>query len=254
MSDYISLNDALAQLASRLSLSVDDLKAYAYEDQYGGRDTGDFSAMTIHRVEGQLLYALVRALKPETVLEIGTADGGSATHILAALAANQSGQLLSYDLIEGSGGNIPATLRDRWTFVQEDVITAELPSADFIFEDSAHTLDFSILLFEKLKALQPRLLLTHDYYTDEVYANFAVRQAFEQVFDGEAFGMKLNDAFTGIGAWVNPEWEITARINDALEHHDSLAGARALQERTAVRKPRTPAAKKPTPAKRTAKR
>lgn len=48
-------------------------------------------------VERQLLYALIRGLKPAHVLEIGTGYGGSAAIIASALKANGQGFLVSMD-------------------------------------------------------------------------------------------------------------------------------------------------------------
>jgi hypothetical protein len=234
---YIPFAEAIAVLASRLHIHADEMQAYADADLYGGRDDGTFQAMAIHAVEGRLLYALVRALKPQTVLEIGTADGGSATHILSALATNGIGQLISYDVVEGSGGHIPAALRDRWTLRIEDALTADLPQADYIFEDSDHSLDFSIALFGKLKALNPRIIGTHDYNSHEIYPVFAVKQAFDTVFP-DNLPLKLQDAFTGMAWWVNDNWEPEV----------------IMPVKPPPLSPRKPAAKKPAPAKRTAKR
>jgi predicted O-methyltransferase YrrM len=46
---------------------------------------------------GRLLYEHIRENKPENVLELGTARGGSAVFIAAALEANGSGRLTSVD-------------------------------------------------------------------------------------------------------------------------------------------------------------
>jgi predicted O-methyltransferase YrrM len=46
---------------------------------------------------GRLLYEHIRENKPESVLELGTARGGSAVFIAAALEANGSGHLTSVD-------------------------------------------------------------------------------------------------------------------------------------------------------------
>jgi predicted O-methyltransferase YrrM len=46
---------------------------------------------------GRLLYKHIRENKPENVLELGTAGGGSAVFIAAALEANGSGHLTSVD-------------------------------------------------------------------------------------------------------------------------------------------------------------
>src|SRR5947207_15097922 len=54
----------------------------------------------IHYVfpEAAELYAVVRAFKPEVIVETGVASGISSAHILRALAATGSGPLYSFDL------------------------------------------------------------------------------------------------------------------------------------------------------------
>lgn len=225
-----TLANALTLLATKLNLPPADLMAYANEDPHGGVDTG-YSGMSIHCDEGRVLYALVRALKPQHAIEIGVCEGVSTLHLLAALDANGQGVLDGYDLDPHAGKHIP-TSAARWTFHAEDALDADYPPAEFVFEDAAHTLDFSLAIYAHLKALEPRVLVVHDYYTDEVYGNFYVRQAFESVFGAEAFGVKLHDCFRGLGVWVNPNWREPAPPEPA----------------------RKPAARKATPAKRTAKR
>jgi predicted O-methyltransferase YrrM len=46
---------------------------------------------------GQVIYDHVRATKPETVLELGTARGVSAAYMAAALQANGRGRLTTVD-------------------------------------------------------------------------------------------------------------------------------------------------------------
>jgi hypothetical protein len=161
--------------------------------------------MAIHAIEGKLVYALVRALRPMVCIEVGTADGGSATHILAALAANGEGELISYDIDAGVGSRIPAALRDRWTLRVVDGRTADYPEyADFIFEDASHDYATTYDLLGLLKTRRPRIILSHDYYTHRVYGGFFVEQAFNDALGSEAFGVELDGAFTGLGVWVNP--------------------------------------------------
>jgi predicted O-methyltransferase YrrM len=49
-------------------------------------------------VEGEVLYLLIRESKPKTVFEISPAAGYSTNYILAALTANGSGELHSFEL------------------------------------------------------------------------------------------------------------------------------------------------------------
>ncbi|WP_432133527.1 O-methyltransferase [Streptomyces sp. bgisy154] len=50
---------------------------------------------------GRMLYAWVRAMRPQTVFEFGTSYGFTAIHIAAALRDNGSGKLYTVDLHEG---------------------------------------------------------------------------------------------------------------------------------------------------------
>lgn len=202
----MNLNEVLSQLATGGNLDVNDLIAYAAEDTQGGRDTGAHGGGAVHASEGRVLYALVRALKPATCLELGVADGGSTAHILAALKRNGTGKLTSYDVDPTAGEKVPDDLREGWTLIQEDVLKVDFAQADFIFEDTAHTLDFSIQLFKHLAQLNPRIILTHDYYSHLVYGNFAVEAAFTAVFGSDQHGLLLDDAFTGLGYWWNPNY------------------------------------------------
>ena len=80
----------------------------------------DFAA---DRSLGELLYQLVRGLRPALVVETGVAGGMSSAYILAGLADNEAGQLRSIDLPPAGlvvGGLIaaavPPGLRDRWAY------------------------------------------------------------------------------------------------------------------------------------------
>lgn len=168
----ISLHDALDSMAVQFELDADDLIHYAAIDPHGGYhpkyDDG-FPAGSIWRVEGQVLYALVRALRPQRVLEIGTYYGCSATHILQALRDNGSGTLVCIDLNDGVGSLIPPTLRSHLAIVQADMFQW-LPNLtqdegfDFIWEDSAHTVETTEFAWRSAYRLLPPggMILSHD--------------------------------------------------------------------------------------------
>ncbi|MCW2951450.1 MAG: hypothetical protein JWQ48_620 [Conexibacter sp.] len=70
---------------------------------------------------GELIYALVRATRPDAVIETGIATGVTSAFALAALEDNAHGALHSVDLPPGAlvagglvGSGIPPTLRHRW--------------------------------------------------------------------------------------------------------------------------------------------
>ena len=142
--DGIDLETALDSLGTAFELDVDALIEAAYEDPHGGYhasyDDG-FPIGSIWRVEGQVLYALCRVLKPERVLEIGTFHGCSATHIAQALKDNGSGMLTCVDKDGRAGDLIPPDLIEHIEFVAAN-FADYLPSDtrfDLVFEDGDHT-------------------------------------------------------------------------------------------------------------------
>jgi hypothetical protein len=72
---------------------------------------------------GELLYALIRGLRPEVVIETGVAHGITSAYILAGLSDNGIGELHSIDLPTRAmirsglvGAAVPDELRGRWTY------------------------------------------------------------------------------------------------------------------------------------------
>src|SRR5947209_4711129 len=116
-----TLDQALATLAAQLGLDPQALIAYAAEDHIGGFNMDvnrrRWAPGSIWEVEGKVLYALVRALKPAHVVEIGTWFGCGASHILEALAMNKKGKLTSIDTDPNAGSEILISLRKNWTFI-----------------------------------------------------------------------------------------------------------------------------------------
>lgn len=199
----MNLTEALTVIASVGGLDPAQLIAFAAEDNIGGRDTGNWRGNSIFADEGKLLYALVRALKPEMCLEIGTAQGCGATHILAALSKNKYGQLTSIDVDATVGDGIPAELRKRWTFVHEDGLTAALPAADVVFEDGAHDYNFTTAMLRRIQALHPRVIVSHDALSHLAYGDaFQVLHAWQDVF-GNVRTVQIDHAFTGLAYHFN---------------------------------------------------
>jgi hypothetical protein len=101
-----------------------ELRASALPDTLLERGAG--LAFTHELPQGALLYLLVRAARPRSVVETGVRPGYSTAWILAALAENESGSLISlgpgplagrsagvHDV--GVGQFVPPALRSRWT-------------------------------------------------------------------------------------------------------------------------------------------
>lgn len=167
----MKLNETLQLLALQLNLDPAELIRYADEDKIGGwdLDQGGWPVGSMWSVEGQTIYALIRALKPLAVMEIGGWRGCSATHIATALQINdKGGELVSVDLTEGAGDLLPDGLRDLVKHVADDGATflRTMPDnfLDIIFEDADHSTETSRAIAELAKSkLKPGgLLIVHD--------------------------------------------------------------------------------------------
>ncbi|HTR47742.1 MAG TPA: class I SAM-dependent methyltransferase [Verrucomicrobiae bacterium] len=110
-----------------------------------------------------LQYAIVRAFKPDLILETGIANGVSSAYVLLALDHNQKGVLHSIDVDDGSfrpagkgiGWIVPDWLRSRWTMHLGDARTllpqvlAKLGLLDVFIHDSAHTYEHMKFEYEE---------------------------------------------------------------------------------------------------------
>lgn len=169
----MNLHQTLTQIAHDFDLNVDDLLRYAAEDTETGWDAGEgaWPNGSIWTVEGQILYALIRATKPRRILEIGTYYGCSTTHMLLAMQANDNGAVL--DAVDKDvrgidpGHKVPARLRSAMTFYKDDAVNwlanADL-SYDFIFEDALHqeTLTRDLWLGSKKRLNNGGFMVSHD--------------------------------------------------------------------------------------------
>lgn len=160
----MNLESALTEIAVYLNLDADDLIRYADEDTIGGYSMGELATYwpsgSLWAGEGKTLYALIRALKPFSVIEFGVHAGCSTTHLRRAAQKNGYGHVWSVDKWEGAGTLIPDTLRSVGDIFYRDALdyakgVAVQPSApvDFVFEDLIHRSDE---IYDVLNALSPK--------------------------------------------------------------------------------------------------
>jgi predicted O-methyltransferase YrrM len=134
-------------------------------------------------------YAIIRAVKPECVLETGIANGVSSAYLLLAMERNQNGMLYSIDVNDGSylpsgktvGWVVPEWLRKRWTVHLGDArellprVLAELKSLDVFIHDSLHT--YEHMKFEYDQAYpylrQDGILISDDALWNPAFKEFA---------------------------------------------------------------------------------
>lgn len=139
----MNLDAALSTIADRFGLDAAELQRYAAEDTIGG-----YSPNTVERkwdtgsifgVEGQVLYALIRATKPHLALNLGGWRGCSTAHMASALAADGSGKLITVDL----SPQPEQTDYDNIEYITGDAVDymAKLAKnkVDLVFEDIGHS-------------------------------------------------------------------------------------------------------------------
>lgn len=199
---------ALADVAYQLNLDSAAFIKFAAEDTLPGYYDGGGEHAIPYAVDGQLLYALIRALKPARVLEIGTARGGSARHILEALHKNRRGRLITVDINPTATlAGIPDHLRERVTLVHENAelwLNAQMAAGgfvpfDFIHEDGAHSAHLVHAIYNTLPVtLAPNgVIVSHDVGTgvkDDILqgitsAGFPIPPCY--VYDGSPCGFSV---------------------------------------------------------------
>lgn len=136
-----------------------------------------------------LQYAIVRACKPDCVVETGVANGVSSAYLLLAIEQNKKGCLHSIDVDDGSflpadkktGWIVPDWLHERWDLHLGDarellpLILANVGSLDVFIHDSLHT--YEHMKFEYEQAY-PRIrcggiLISDDALWNPAFAEFA---------------------------------------------------------------------------------
>ncbi len=158
--------------------------------------------------EGIYLYAVLRTVRPEVMVETGVANGFSTAFSLLALQANETGHLHSVDMprevgreyepgtfYEGEGragippGSepgwlIPQPLKERWTLIlgrsQEELppLLERLRTIDTFMHDSEHS--FDCMWFE-FNAAWPALqqggvLVSDDVNSTHAFGRFAAQE------------------------------------------------------------------------------
>ncbi|MEV0528662.1 class I SAM-dependent methyltransferase [Streptomyces sp. NPDC050439] len=116
--------------------------------------------MPISAQGGRLLYNLIRAIRPATVIEFGTSFGISTLHLAAAVRDNGTGHVISTELSAVKAAAARRTfaetgLDDLITVLEGDArntLTEVAESADFVLLDG-----WKDLCLPVLRLLEPRL-------------------------------------------------------------------------------------------------
>lgn len=232
-----ALIDTLFQIEKQLKLELDSLMPYAEQDNIGGfhpdpaQRQWDMGA--IFDVEGRTLYAVIRALQPDTVVEIGSGTGCSATHICSALRANGHGHMTTVD--RGNTPNIPEDYHPFVTILPGDGINylALQPdnSIDFILEDADHTTELCHAIGELAKTkLKPGgVLFIHDI---EHWAVGADIRAGYDLAGMEVRRYKTDPSDCGWGVWQKPSDTLPELSETQVMHHALFGLSYGLIDKT----------------------
>ncbi|CAE7241890.1 lig-1 [Symbiodinium sp. CCMP2592] len=119
--------------------------------------------------EALLLYSLVRALRPRTIVEFGTSNGFSALNWMHAIAEDPDARVFSYDILPYPAARALEDSDPRFLFHQKSQADFEPADVDgrpidVAFFDAGHLIEYSLKAFERLRpALAPNALVAvHD--------------------------------------------------------------------------------------------
>ena len=214
----MNLYDACLKIALAAGLDGEQLYQYALEDNVGGRDTRnnkpakvgyeetDWPGMSVFAAEGQILYALIRAMKPRRVLEIGVDTGGTTTHILTALEKNITevvGKLISVDINPNMGRKVPSYLHYLWEpFVGDAAkVVPFIADIDFVWEDGPHSLEWTTNILRLAKEYNPMAILSHDAVAHKYMpGDFHTLEAFKAALGTEDYVL-TEGSISGICYW-----------------------------------------------------
>ncbi|MER0483343.1 class I SAM-dependent methyltransferase [Streptomyces sp. Edi2] len=148
----------------------DDLRVVRDAQRKFLRDRGKSMKAQLDDYEAEMTYLLLRDLRPEVVVEVGTFYGWSTMWILSALRDNGTGHLHSFDIVDNVVRNVPAELSaERWTFTKGDIQQhpEKVPAkTDYLFIDADHGSRFAHWYIENLFPAVPSRTPTsvHDVF------------------------------------------------------------------------------------------
>jgi len=153
--------------------------------------TYGYPNLEVRLLAPSVIYSVVRAVKPEIVIETGVCNGISTYFILSAQERNGYGMLYSIDIEETISSNrfkeekktgwlVPEKLKHRWNFLLGDSkevlpgILSELKSVDIFMHDSAHTYEYMSFEFRTAwRYLRDGgVLLSDDIYLNKAFEDF----------------------------------------------------------------------------------
>ena len=153
----------------------------------GKLHTAPFQSADLYAKKVLIQYAIIRAMRPDIVVETGIANGVSSAYVLLALRKNEGGVLHSVEIGDTSylpaecqpGWIVPTWLRAPWKVHLGDAtkllpeLLRTLPPIDIFIHDSLHTEEQMTFEFE---TAYPFLQTSGCLIADDASWNNAFRQ------------------------------------------------------------------------------
>lgn len=169
----MNIYDAIIKLAGTFDLDPEDCQSFAAMDTIGGFhadpalrrwDTG-----SIWQVEGQVLYALIRATQPHFIVNLGVYQGCSLAHMMAAINTIQVDDPKYKPTVIGVDLYRPQSIPDGVKFLGMDAleyVEQQMPTGkvDLLFEDLYHGVDSTrrVWMAAREKVKKGGFVISHD--------------------------------------------------------------------------------------------
>jgi hypothetical protein len=211
MTDPISLNAALEQIADRFGFDFSDLAIFASEDEIGGYHPDQrlehWPIGSMFGVEGQVIYALTRALKPLNVINIGVYHGCSIAHIAVALKlnGNPKARVHAVDLQILDMPLLSDELRPYIVEVESDGLTfleGRWPAkTTLIVEDALHDYPNTKAMLEAVKRKANLVAITVVHDVSHHIVGPDVKNAVLDAGMGDGIELLINPSDCGLWIW-----------------------------------------------------
>lgn len=208
----MNLYDAINQLASAYDLDTEDLQAFATMDTVGGFHADPaqrrWNTGAIWQVEGQVLYALIRATKPRFIVNLGVYQGCSLAHMMAAIQAVQADNSKYKPVVVGVDLYHPQSLPEGVEFLGMDAVQyveEQMPAkVDLLFEDLDHGVDSVRRVWSafQAKAKKDAFILSHDAAHFLVGTDVRLGIVASGILDPLILAIEPSDC--GLGIWRKP--------------------------------------------------
>jgi hypothetical protein len=200
----MNLDTALTTIAADWGFDAAELITYAAEDDIGGYPERWYTG-SLWECEGKVLYALVRALKPERVVEFGSWKGCSGSHLAAALVANDYGTLVCVDPYPPDIDVFAPELRARividGTTAERWLASHDLKGVGLAYEDTYHARETVATIWQAVRDYAPSgaMAISHDALHDLSWRE--VQGGMNDAVGSDWRGYLIEPADCGLGIW-----------------------------------------------------